>query len=146
MVIYWQLKMHLSEPVIHDTDERAIEAAKKRAEKLSEVVPREKVILQPVGNFEGYGEGRVSYNDTVYSLVMEADIKDPEGDNFYEGWLVRESPFESLSTGKMKKNPDGLYELSFQSKEDLLDHNLVVITLEEVFDDKSEVHVLEGSY
>ena len=146
-LIYWHAdKMQDLAPVVQESDQKAEMAAKERAEKLAKVTPREKVILQPVEGFKGYGEGRVSWDGENYMLVVEADLEDPKGTDFYEGWLVRESPFESLSTGKMKKNPDGLHEMSFQSKTDLRSHDQIVITLEKVFDDIAEAHVLEGSF
>ena len=74
------------------------------------------------------------------------NLPDPTSQNFYEGWLVRTSPFGFISTGKLNRIEDGSYENYYVSLTDYSDYSLYVLTLEDTNGDSSpEVHVLEGN-
>ncbi len=89
------------------------------------------------------------YEDGVYSHTVIADLPDPEGGTFYEGWLVRGNPgdddFDVVSTGKMVIAKGG-YLLNFESTTDHSEYKNVVITLEKKADSTPEEHILEGSF
>lgn len=92
----------------------------------------------------GTGKGiatRKLENGTFTHAVL-ADLADLET-GFYEGWLVTGDKF--ISTGKMRIAKGG-YLLEFSSSTDYSDYTKVVITLETIFDETPEIHVLEGSF
>lgn len=78
----------------------------------------------------------------TFTHAVLADLADLES-GFYEGWLVMGDEF--ISTGKMRIAKGG-YLLEFSSSTDYSDYEEVVITLETVFDNLPETHVLEGSF
>ena len=96
------------------------------------------------GNASGFG--KAGFKDSVYSLfVTFEDLPDPEGSNFYEGWVVRKIPFRFMSTGKVEK-VDGIYTNTYMSERDLTDHNFYVLTIEPDDGDPAPAeHILEGT-
>lgn len=65
-------------------------------------------------------------------------------DNFYEGRLVRKSPFKFISTGPLEMK-DGMYVNDRMSSEDYLDFNHYVLTLEPNDNDPAPAeHIFEG--
>jgi hypothetical protein len=83
------------------------------------------------------------------TFIMEAifsDLPEPQGDDFYEGWLVRKGlRFSVVSTGKLTDEGDGAYSNLFTSEEDLLDHDFYVLTIEPNDGDPAPAdHILEG--
>jgi hypothetical protein len=51
---------------------------------------------------------------------------------------------EFISTGKMTKAANGMYELSFESNNQYVGYDMVTITLEKMMDATPEKHILEG--
>lgn len=84
-----------------------------------------------------------------FSHYVVADLPEPEGSTFYEGWLVRgelgDSNFKFISTGRMSSVKGG-YVLNFESSIDYTDFDQAVITLETISDETPEKHILEGSF
>jgi len=72
-------------------------------------------------------------------------LPEPKAGEWYEGWLVRDEPFSSVYTGKLRIAKGGLV-LEFSDKMDWRDHVKVVVTLEKQDDRKLETHVLEGEF
>ena len=65
-------------------------------------------------------------------------------DNFYEGRLVRKSPFNFISTGPLTMK-DGMYVNERMSDTDYADHNHYVLTLEPNDNDPAPAeHIFEG--
>lgn len=99
------------------------------------------------GDSSGIGyvfRGNVSGDNVLFHLV-NTDLPDPSGNDFYEGWLVQQKPLKFVSTGDLStKGPEG-YSLSYTNKENQYEgYDFVVITLETVKDDTPEKHILEG--
>jgi len=93
------------------------------------------------------GVAKASFADGTYSLLATfEDVPDPQGIDFYEGWVVRKgAEFHVLSTGRVKKI-DGVYTNTYSSGEDLTDHDFYVLTLEP--DDGNPApadHIVEGT-
>lgn len=109
----------------------------------------EKAELKDVTGGTSVGFATRKFEQGRFTHSVLADLPDPEGDLFYEAWLVRGSPgdpnFALISTGKMRLAKGG-YVLDFESTTDYRDYQNVVITLEEVFDNNPEEHILEGSF
>lgn len=83
---------------------------------------------------------------TVFHTVT-ATMPALEGNNVYEGWLVRKSPFAFISTGVMTQEQENEFSLVYENLEtDLLNYDQVVITLETVVDETPEEHIIEGSF
>ncbi len=81
---------------------------------------------------------------TLYHYVT-VTLPGVEGENFYESWLVNEETNEFYSTGQLQKGANDTFELGYSENSMLDGYNKVVITLETVYDDTPEKHVLEGT-
>lgn len=101
--------------------------------------------LGDVSGGDGTGVATESYEEGRFTHSMIAALPDPEAGMFYEGWLVREDPFDLVYTGKFEMAKGG-WMLDYTSEVDLSDHNQVVVTLEAVDDQKPEKHILEGKF
>jgi hypothetical protein len=98
--------------------------------------------------FDGKSSGTVSVvsGNGVYSLLAEFEnLPDPQGTDFYEGWVVRKGlSFSVISTGLLVKE-NGRYVNRFESNQDLSDHLDYVLTIEPDDGDPAPAdHVLEG--
>ncbi|MFC1637908.1 hypothetical protein ACFL2R_00645 [Patescibacteria group bacterium] len=77
-------------------------------------------------------------NQMLYHTI-EANLPDPQGNNEYEGWLVKKGfVVKFFSTGVMNKESDGTYSLSYTSNELSEGYDFVVITEETAVDEKPE--------
>jgi hypothetical protein len=96
------------------------------------------------GNSNGYA---VAYSGESYTLLAGFEnLPNPEGSDFYEGWVVRKQPLSVISTGKAVKVKAGEYQNSFITQEDYGDHLLYVLTLEpDDGDPAPATHILEGT-
>ena len=93
------------------------------------------------------GEAQANFEDGEYSLKATfKDLPDPQGTDFYEGWVVRKGlSFSVISTGRAEK-VDGEYQNIYKSQEDLLDHDFYVLTIEpDDGDPEPAEHILEGT-
>jgi len=92
------------------------------------------------------GVAKAKYSDDTYMLLVNfGDLPDPTGTDFYEGWIVRNSPLDVISTGRVEKE-EGVYKNRYNSGQDLTDHDFYVLTIEP--DDGNPApadHVLEGT-
>lgn len=83
--------------------------------------------------------------DKLWQKVT-ANLPEPDGNNVYEGWLVKKTPsLTFFSTGVMEKQSDGTYLINFMSEKLYEGYDFVVITLETVVDSTPEAHILEGT-
>jgi hypothetical protein len=92
------------------------------------------------------GVARAVFADD-YSLYVTFDgLPDPEGTDFYEGWIVRKGlAFDVISTGKVEMI-DGQYVNLYMSGDDLTDHTFYVLTIEPDDGDPAPAgHVVEGT-
>jgi len=94
------------------------------------------------GNSTGKGYVRRVDGKLTHSVV--ANLPDPVGNNFYEGWLVQQTPLKFFSTGNMVLGNDGSYILEYETAQEYASYNFVVITLETKKDTTPEKHILEG--
>ena len=81
-----------------------------------------------------------------YKLVAEfVNLPEPQGNDFYEGWIVKTNVQEVVSTGALELS-DGAYVNTFSEDRDYSDFNLYVLTLEPDDGDPAPAeHILEGS-
>ena len=98
-------------------------------------------------NTEGTSSGfaQAVFNNTYTLEAVFEELPDPEGTDFYEGWIVRrEGGFNVISTGKASKI-DGVYKNVYESEKDLSDHTFYVLTIEPDDGDPAPAeHILEG--
>ncbi|MBT3816909.1 MAG: hypothetical protein HOE80_03425 [Candidatus Magasanikbacteria bacterium] len=98
-------------------------------------------------NTEGTSSGfaQAVFNNTYTLQAVFEGLPDPEGTDFYEGWIVRrEGSFNVISTGKASKI-DGVYKNVYESEKDLSDHTFYVLTIEPDDGDPAPAeHILEG--
>ena len=76
------------------------------------------------------GFAKVAWDGSTFNLHGGfTGLSDPRWDDFYEGWLVRQSPFAFISTGELEKI-DGEYHDFFNSSIDYREYDFYVLTLE----------------
>jgi hypothetical protein len=115
-----------------------------------DVIPVDSIIIDSIsGTLEDVSDSGATGTasavwDGRYSLVASFQtIPDPEGTDFYEGWVVGPSV---ISTGKAQKVSDGVWENTYTSDENLLTHTRYVLTLEpDDGDPAPAAHVIEGT-
>ena len=92
------------------------------------------------------GVAQAGFADDLYKLSVEFDqLPDPEGIDFYEGWVVRKEPFDFISTGKTIQQGENEFNV-FSSDRDLTDYDFYVLTLEPDDGDPTPAeHILEGT-
>jgi hypothetical protein len=101
--------------------------------------------LEDVSDSGASGLALATYDEGTYKLFAGfSGLRDPSGTDFYEGWIVRKKPFEFLSTGKVDKL-GGVYTNTYQSGDNLTDHDFYVLTLEpDDGDPGPAAHIVEG--
>jgi hypothetical protein len=104
-----------------------------------------KASLHDVTGGNATGIANSTFKDGSYSLYASfANLKEPNNDDFYEGWLVRKDPFDFISTGKVEKL-GGMYTNIYSSQKDLSKYNLYVLTLEPNDGNPAPAkHIVEG--
>ena len=100
--------------------------------------------LKDVSGGKSTGTASILRKQNILIHNVSTDLPIPNGNNFYEGWLVDQSTNKFFSTGIMDNNVDSGYVLSFMSDDLSEGYNFVVITLETVKDETPEKHILEG--
>jgi len=93
------------------------------------------------------GVAQADYQEGQYALLATFEgLPDPQGTDFYEGWIVRKGDaFDVISTGKVEKI-DSVYTNMYSSGQDLTDHSFYVLTIEPDDGDPAPAgHVLEGT-
>jgi len=105
----------------------------------------DKIGLKDVSGGDATGIATKSFNNNVFSGSIIAALPELGSGEFYEGWLVREDPFDLVGVGKLRQAKGG-WMVDFTSNTDLSDHKQVVVTQEMVDDQKPEKHILEGQF
>lgn len=95
---------------------------------------------------DAWGYGNISFTDGEFSLESGFEwLNDPQGDDFYEGWLVQQSPFKFISTWVAEKQWSK-YVNDFTSTIDYTNYDFYVLTLEPNDGDPAPAdHILEGN-
>ena len=134
-----------------DSDETELQVAEKESmledpQKDIKTHPEVKTaVLLDVSGGTSSGTGYVLRENGMLTHYVEASLPEPEGKNLYEGWLVKQSPeLEFFSTGIMKSQVSGTYELTYENEQAREGFDFVVITEETVIDDTPEKHIIEG--
>ena len=88
--------------------------------------------------------------DGLYVLSLRATLPQPEREKqSYEGWLVRQAPFDFFSLGKLINIQEGDYSLEWRGEggKEYGAYERVVVTVEEKDPDSFPgTHVLEGEF
>lgn len=101
--------------------------------------------LEDVSGGTSSGTAYVLRKDDSLFHFVEAQMPKPAEGSVYEGWLVnRSNGVKFFSTGIMEETVDGVYTLTYESKDTSEGYNFVVITEETVVDETPEVHIIEG--
>lgn len=93
------------------------------------------------------GTAMAIFKDGVYSMMGSFhNLPDPQGSDFYEGWIVRKgNNFSVISTGRLVKS-NGSWSNTYSSGQDLTDHDFFVLTVEPDDGDPAPAdHILEGT-
>ena len=105
--------------------------------------------LTDVSGGTSSGEATREIQDGYYRHVAKAFLPEPKQGYFYEGWLVRPSPFNYFSTGDMVHNESGEWVLEWFGEygQDYSAYTQVVITIEPDDNNPDPAdHILEGSF
>ncbi len=91
------------------------------------------------------GDVGSAFDGSEYVLYAHADdLPTPQGDDFYEGWVVRPDPFAFVSTGALVKRGDQFIN-GYSSKTDLSAYTKYIVTLEPNDGDPAPaIHIVEG--
>lgn len=95
-----------------------------------------------------FGNASREMKDGLFSATLVASLADPPKKFVYEGWLQRIYPYQMISMGRLSKNTQSRYSITFRQEKNLLDYDNVVITKEKDDDDPSpsDEIILEGSF
>jgi len=98
------------------------------------------------GNSSGTAQADFNSVEGYKLKAVFENLPDPQGNEFYEGWIVRQgSDMDVLSSGVAEKE-NGQYVNTFSSDTDLTDHDFYVLTLEPDDGDPAPAdHILEGT-
>jgi hypothetical protein len=107
--------------------------------------------LADVSGGNSSGTAKAGFIDESYNLYATFNDLPTPGENFfYEGWVVRKSPFAFISTGELNNN-DGVYSNTYSSGTDYSEYDFYVLTLEPTDDGENgkpdpapAAHILEG--
>lgn len=101
--------------------------------------------LSDVSGGSSTGEAGFSFNASQFTMKAEiANLPNPEGDSFYEGWIVNPETKDFISTGKLSL-VDSTWINSFQSEKDYTSFSKYVLTLEPNDNDPAPAkHITEG--
>jgi hypothetical protein len=80
-------------------------------------------------------------NQNEYTII--ANLVNPDSGYFYQAWLINGN--DVISLGKLQVGKAG-WLINYTSTKDLSDHKAVWVTLEKVYDNTPEKHILEGSF
>ena len=113
---------------------------------MSESIFTHKASLADVSGGKATGIAMSGYNDGAYTLSASfAGLIEPQNGDYYEGWIVKQEPFEFLSTGRVEKL-GGVYSNLYKSQTDLMEYSFYVLTIEpNDMDPAPGVHILEGN-
>ena len=127
------------------------DAMMKKNEEIMKMVMQDtsskKAILTDVSGGTGTGKAFVLRKSGKLYYTATANLSDPANGTFYEGWLAKKgaNPPQFVDTGKLSKQKDGSYAVSYSSDNLYEGYDFVVITWEQVDDQKPEKHILEGT-
>ena len=98
-------------------------------------------------DISGYGMAYWDEETSAFHLGAHLDnLPTPNGDDFYEGWLVQQSPFKFISTWEVMKTEDGKMVNKFDSSIDYSTYDFYVLNLEPNDNDPAPAdHILEGT-
>lgn len=109
----------------------------------------EKIELKDVTGGSLTGIATRNYENSTFNHTVIADLPDPDPGYFYQGWLVRGNPgdsnYSAISTGRLTSEKGG-WMVNYKVNKDLRDYKKVVVTLERVYDNIPEKHILESSF
>jgi hypothetical protein len=106
-------------------------------------VNADRASLTDVTGGQGMGEAIKGIKNGMLSLTVLANLETPKPGYFYQAWLANDNSYISL--GKMELAKGG-YLVDFSSSKYYSDYKKVVVTLEKVFNNTPETHILEGSF
>ena len=132
---------------VQSTTESGMQFEQVRVEMIPGMV--DEVVLSDVSGGSGSGAATREIEDGFFRHVAKGYMPVPREGYFYEGWLVRQSPFDFFSTGNMVQNESGEWVLEWFGEfgQDYADYPGVVITLEPDDGDPDPAdHILEGEF
>lgn len=145
--LYKRSRQAPSEPTAVGEGITIEEKANELLERMNVKVPEnaDKITLNDVSNKGGTGVATRSFENNRFSHSVMAALPDLETGTYYEAWLVRENPADTVSTGKLRQAKGG-WILEYSTGKNLTDHAKVMVTLEKVNDQKPETTILEGQF
>lgn len=156
-----QTKMEQEKATMKDKEDAAMKEKEAMAKKDEEAMMKKeteiagmamtdasskKATLVDVSGGKSTGKGYVLRKAGKLYHTATANVPDPAEGSFYEGWLAVKgaTPPQFVSSGKLKKQQDGSYQVSYSSDNLYQGYDFVVITVEKVDDQQPEKHIVEG--
>lgn len=146
-MIYWRQTSKKEETETRVPETLSVEDVLEEKFKIEIPEDVEKVELKDISGGDSSGIATRKFESGKFSLTVLADLADPEGSSFYQGWLEKGEGenYSLFSLGKMSLAKGG-YILNFESGTNYSDYQKVLVTLEKSLDKNPEKKILEGSF
>lgn len=105
-----------------------------------------RILRKITTNTHAQGAAQMWYTNDLFELrATFVNLPDPDGTDFYEGWIVREEDNHVVSTGPLAQI-NGEWVNVFESSDNLTDHQKYILTLEPDDSDPApyHTHIVEG--
>lgn len=95
-----------------------------------------------------FGNASREMSEGLFTASVVGSLPDPGEGMVYEAWLQRLYPFQMISMGRMAKNSQQRYTMTFRQEKNLLDFQRFLVTKESADDNPSpsDAIILEGSF
>ena len=106
----------------------------------------------PLATGTQLGTATRSYKDNTYSITLSANLNAPTEGSHYEGWIVRLSPFKTMSIGSLSEVEAGSWAITYSETSPQTDYEefSTIIITEEIGTQTPEIpnatHILEGTF
>lgn len=113
------------------------------------ILPKQSTAIKSLSsNLEVGTAERGIENDILYHTINVTLPEINRDTEFYEGWLVRQAPYDFFSTGEMVTDDDGDFVLEWAGQHaDIISYDHVIITREARDDNVApSAHVAEGGF
>lgn len=98
-------------------------------------------------NNQATGIAQATFSNGKYQLLATfKNLPDPQGTDFYEGWIVKPGIIPSIKSSGKAIKANGNYQNIFTSNQDLTNHDFYALTIEPDDGDPAPAeHILEGT-
>jgi hypothetical protein len=146
----YKLRVGQKEKAEEKNDASMVADSSEKSEVVSTInLARQSTVIKSLSsNLEVGSAERGIENGILYHSVKVSLPEIDRTTEFYEGWLVRQSPYDFFSTGEMMTNNLGEFVLEWAGEHaDIVSYDRVIITREARDDNPApSEHVAEGAF